>query len=295
MKKLEIEILRDCTIKAIQYLDKNPWNSKNNSKTGDLVYEGKLYPTKPILWEVEKQIEKDKLEIKIPSLSGGEQIFKFFETLGFEIKRKKMDTFKKLIEKYEEQHKDVRNDREFQAIAREIENQQLDIRLAEKAVRDTQYKIERKQKQIEETTATLEERRKDLNNKKDELDSIVKESEEEEAKLMKEREKRMKNVADTLYLSYERIRENARNGLAVVNVKRNACGGCFNIVPPQRQVDIKEKKKLVVCEHCWRVFADVETVEIVEKKRTTRRKRVTKKEELAEAKAQAEQGIESED
>ena len=100
MKKLEIEILRDCTIKAIQYLDKNPWNSKNNSKTGDLVYEGKLYPTKPILWEVEKQIEKDKLEIKIPSLSGGEQIFKFFETLGFEIKRKKMDTFKKLIEKY---------------------------------------------------------------------------------------------------------------------------------------------------------------------------------------------------
>ncbi len=224
----------------------------------------------------------------------------------FEVEKKSFDDIeatqnnsikehKKLIEKYEEQHKDVRNDREFQAIAREIENQQLDIRLAEKAVRDTQYKIERKQKQIEETTATLEERRKDLNNKKDELDSIVKESEEEEAKLMKEREKRMKNVADTLYLSYERIRENARNGLAVVNVKRNACGGCFNIVPPQRQVDIKEKKKLVVCEHCGRVFADVETVEIVEKKRTTRRKRVTKKEELAEAKAQAEQGMDSED
>lgn len=224
----------------------------------------------------------------------------------FEVEKKSFDDLeatqnnsikehKKLIEKYEEQHKDVRNDREFQAIAREIENQQLDIRLAEKAVRDTQYKIERKQKQIEETTATLEERRKDLNNKKDELDSIVKESEEEEAKLMKEREKRMKNVADTLYLSYERIRENARNGLAVVNVKRNACGGCFNIVPPQRQVDIKEKKKLVVCEHCGRVFADVETVEIVEKKRTTRRKRVTKKEELAEAKAQAEQGMDSED
>jgi len=202
---------------------------------------------------------------------------------------------KKLITKYEEQHKDVRNDREFQAIAREIENQQLDIRLAEKAVRDTQYKIERKQKQVEETTATLEERRKDLNNKKDELDSIVKESEEEEAKLMKEREKRMKNIAETLYLSYERIRENARNGLAVVNVRRNACGGCFNIVPPQRQVDIKEKKKLVVCEHCGRIFADVETVEVVEKKRTTRRKRVTKKEELAEAKAQAEQNMDSED
>jgi len=193
---------------------------------------------------------------------------------------------KKLIVKYEEQQMDVRNDREFQAIAREIENQQLDIRLAEKAVRDTQYKIERKQKQIEDTTATLEERKKDLENKKNELEGIVKESEEEEAKLIKEREKRMKNIADTLYLSYERIRENARNGLAVVNVKRNACGGCFNIVPPLRQVDIKEKKKLVVCEHCGRVFADVEAVEVVEKKRTTRRKRVTKKEKEAEAKAE---------
>ncbi len=192
---------------------------------------------------------------------------------------------KKLIVKYEEQQMDVRNDREFQAIAREIENQQLDIRLAEKAVRDTQYKIERKQKQVEETTATLEERKKDLENKKNELEGIVKESEEEEAKLMKEREKRRKNVADNLYLSYERIRENARNGLAVVNVKRNACGGCFNIVPPQRQVDIKERKKLVVCEHCGRVFADVEAVEVVEKKRTTRRKRVTKKEKEAEEKA----------
>ncbi|WP_338759533.1 C4-type zinc ribbon domain-containing protein [Bernardetia sp. ABR2-2B] len=195
---------------------------------------------------------------------------------------------KKLIVKYEEQQMDVRNDREFQAIAREIENQQLDIRLAEKAVRDTQYKVERKQKQIEETRATLEERKKDLENKKNELEGIVKESEEEEAKLMKEREKRKKNVADNLYLSYERIRENARNGLAVVNVKRNACGGCFNIVPPQRQVDIKERKKLVVCEHCGRVFADVEAVEVVEKKRTTRRKRVTKKDKEAAEKAKAE-------
>lgn len=195
---------------------------------------------------------------------------------------------RKLIVKYEEQQMDVRNDREFQAIAREIENQQLDIRLAEKAVRDTQYKIERKQKQIEDTTTTLEERKKDLENKKNELEGIVKESEEEEAKLMKEREKRMKSVADNLYLSYERIRENARNGLAVVNVKRNACGGCFNIVPPQRQVDIKERKKLVVCEHCGRVFADVEAVEVVEKKRTTRRKRVTKKDKEEAAKAKAE-------
>ncbi len=195
---------------------------------------------------------------------------------------------KKLITKYESQHEDVRNDREFQAIAREIENQQLDIRLAEKAVRDTQYKIERKNKQIVDTTATLDERKKDLENKKNELEGIVKESEEEEAKLMKEREKRLKNVAENLYLSYERIRGNARNGLAVVNVKRNACGGCFNIVPPQRQVDIKERKKLVVCEHCGRVFADVEAVEVVEKKRTTRRKRVTKKEKEAEEKAKAE-------
>lgn len=103
MENKEIQILKNCTIKAIEYLDKIPWDSKNNSRTGDLVYNGKLYPTKPVLWEVQKQIEIEKLEVKIPSLSGGEAIFQFFEKLGFEIKRKefiKTDSLEKLTESY---------------------------------------------------------------------------------------------------------------------------------------------------------------------------------------------------
>ena len=99
----EIKILRDCTIKAIEYLDKNPWDSRNNSRTGDLIYNGKLYPTKPILWEIEKQIENENLNIKVPSLSGGEAIFKFFEKLGFEIQRKefiKNNSLEKLVKSY---------------------------------------------------------------------------------------------------------------------------------------------------------------------------------------------------
>lgn len=103
MNEFEIKTLRDCTIKAIKHLDKNPWDSKNNSRTGDLVYKGKLYPTKPVLWEIEKQIENENLDVKIPSLSGGEAIFQFFEKLGFEIQRKefiKTNSLEKLVESY---------------------------------------------------------------------------------------------------------------------------------------------------------------------------------------------------
>jgi predicted nucleic acid-binding Zn-ribbon protein len=183
---------------------------------------------------------------------------------GFKIRIKDSE---KLIAKYKEQQMNVRNNREFDAVSKEIELQELEMQIAEKKIKESKVKIERKKEEIQETSATKEERLKDLQNKKSELDGIIAEGQEEENKLLKEREKAAKNVDDRLFYSYERIRKNAVNGLAVVTVKRDACGGCFNTVPPQRQADIREKKKIIVCEHCGRVLADVEEKEVEVKMR----------------------------
>jgi uncharacterized protein len=168
----------------------------------------------------------------------------------------------KLIKKYEEQQLNVRNNREYDAITKEIELQNLEIQILEKKIREAGFKIERKKEEIELINNTLNERSKDLENKKGELDVIVGESQDEENKLVAERENAKQPIEDRLYFSYERIRTNARNGLAVVQVRRGACGGCFNTVPPQRQADIRDKKKIIVCEHCGRIFADVEVVDV---------------------------------
>jgi predicted nucleic acid-binding Zn-ribbon protein len=165
----------------------------------------------------------------------------------------------KLIKKYEEQQMNVRNNREYDAISKEVEMQRLEIQIAEKKIREILFLIEQKQGDIQGTKAKLEERLKDLVSKKAELDVIIAESEEEEKRLMKDREKASKNIEDRLLIAYNRLRGNVRNGLAVVTVKRDACGGCFNTVPPQRQVDISQHKKIIVCEHCGRILADVES------------------------------------
>lgn len=180
----------------------------------------------------------------------------------------------KLIQKYQEQQMNVRNNREYDALTKEVELQQLEIQICEKKIREAQIVIDQKKDEIEGTRMLLDERQKDLASKKKELDNIVSESEDEETKLYTDREKASKNVEDRLLKSYNKIRNNARNGLAVVSVKRNACGGCFNIVPPQRQAEVKEKKKIIVCEHCGRIFADVEDLVIAEdeKKKTKRSK-----------------------
>lgn len=163
-----------------------------------------------------------------------------------------------LIKKYEDQQQNVRNNREYEAIAKEIELQKLEIQISEKKTKEAQYQIELKNNEISGTKQRLEERKKDLDNKKAELETIVGESEADEKKLMTEREKAVKPIEERLLMAYTRIRGNVRNGLAVVTVKRDACGGCFNTVPPQRQADIIAHKKLIVCEHCGRVLADVE-------------------------------------
>ena len=163
-----------------------------------------------------------------------------------------------LIRKYEDQQSNVRNNREYDAITKEIELQRLEIQISEKKIKEAYYQIEQKNNEIAGTKQKLEERRKDLDSKNGELQVIVSESEEEERQLVAEREEASKVIEDRLLTAYSRIRKNVRNGLAVVMVKRDACGGCFNTVPPQRQSDIASHKKIIVCEHCGRIFADVE-------------------------------------
>lgn len=181
----------------------------------------------------------------------------------------------KLIQKYEEQQMNVRNNREYDAITKEVELQQLEIQILEKRIKEAHAKIDAKNEEIQETKNALDDRQKDLDNKKGELDNITAESEEEEKKLLKDREKASAKIEERLLNSYNKIRGNVRNGLAVVPVKRGACGGCFNVVPPQKQAEIREKKKLIVCEHCGRVLADVE--EVIEEKKPTKARRTKKK------------------
>lgn len=183
----------------------------------------------------------------------------------------------KLIKKYEEQQMNVRNNREYDAITKEVELQQLEIQILEKRIKEAYAKIETKKEEIAETNNVLTERTADLNSKKSELETITNESEADEQKLLKDREKAAKQVEDRLLKSYEKVRENMRNGLAVVPVKRGACGGCFNVVPPQMQAEIREKKKIIVCEHCGRIMSDVEDEIEEEPKPKRRTKRTTKK------------------
>lgn len=184
----------------------------------------------------------------------------------------------KLIKKYEEQQMNVRNNREYDAITKEMELQQLEIQILEKRIKEAGEKIEVKKGEMDETKAILSERGKDLKSKQEELETIIKESEADEQKIEKDREKAAKNVEERLLKSYDKVRKNMRNGLAVVPVKRGACGGCFNVVPPQKQAEIREKKKIIVCEHCGRILSDVEDVieeEVKPKRRTTRKKKAT--------------------
>ncbi|PWK26268.1 hypothetical protein LV89_02749 [Arcicella aurantiaca] len=171
----------------------------------------------------------------------------------------------KLVNKYKDQQMNVRNNREYDAISKEIELQQLEMELADKRTREFEFKILNKKDDVSETETRLNTRKKDLDAKKKELDVLIAESEDDEQKLNKDRDKAAKHVEERLLRPYDKLRGNYPNGLAVVLVKRGACGGCFSAVPPQRQADIKDKKRIIVCEHCGRILADVEDVVIIEK------------------------------
>ena len=163
-----------------------------------------------------------------------------------------------LIKKYDEQQQNVRNNREYEAIGKEIELQRLEIQISDKKIKESQYQMDVKNAEIAGTKSKLDERRKDLTNKKGELDTIIAENEEDERTIMQQRETAAAPIEERLLTAYHRVRGNVRNGLAVVLVRRDACGGCFNSVPPQRQADIISHKKIIVCEHCGRILADVE-------------------------------------
>ncbi len=171
-------------------------------------------------------------------------------------KKQAIKDFQSNIKKYESQQNKVRNNREYDAITKEIEFQNLEIQLAEKRIKEAKAALIIKTELLEKSREEFEERQKDLKIKKSELDEIIAETEKDEKQLLIDSETASSGIEDRLLNAYKRIRANTRNGLAVVAVERDACGGCFNKIPPQRQLDIRTNKKLIVCEHCGRVLVD---------------------------------------
>ncbi|MCK9618391.1 MAG: C4-type zinc ribbon domain-containing protein [Lentimicrobiaceae bacterium] len=166
-----------------------------------------------------------------------------------------------LIKKYEEQQMNVRNNREYDSLTKEIEFQNLEIQLSEKRIREFSFSLQQKKQEIEEARKILEERKNDLAIKKAELNDIITETEKEELSLVKQSEENQKFIEERLLTAYKRIRKNMRNGLAVVSVERDACGGCFSKIPPQRQLDIRMHRKIIVCEYCGRILVDSHFIE----------------------------------
>lgn len=165
-------------------------------------------------------------------------------------------TAKDLIVKYEKQQNSVKNSREFDALTKEIELNRLDIELNEKRIKDAGAGKDAKAMAIEDAKKLFDNKKKDLKKKKEELERIIEETEKELTELDKKATKAEKDVEDRLLGAYFRIRNSYRNGLAVVSVARNSCGGCFSVVPPQRQAEIKQAKKIIICEHCGRILVD---------------------------------------
>ncbi|MEW2919892.1 MULTISPECIES: zinc ribbon domain-containing protein [Flavobacteriaceae] len=180
------------------------------------------------------------------------------ETINFEITAKKnlIEESKALIKKYAEQQKNVRNSREFNSLSKEVEFQELEIQLAEKNIKEFKAQIEQKKEVIAETKEKLSEREGHLKHKKGELDAILAETEKEEKALLKKSEEFEEKIEDRLVQAYKRIRTNVKNGLAVVPVERGASGGSFFTIPPQVQVEIASRKKIITDEHSGRILVD---------------------------------------
>ncbi|EFA97955.1 zinc ribbon domain-containing protein [Hoylesella timonensis] len=192
------------------------------------------------------------------------------------------------VERYKKQLDEVKNNREYDTLTKEIEFQSLEIELCNKKIKEALIKIEEKEADLKEAEALLSDRKVALKEKKGELDEIMQETRDEEEEL-KEKAKGLEVMIEPRLLSsFKRIRKNARNGLGIVYVQRDACGGCFNKIPPQRQLDIKMHKKVIVCEYCGRIMIDPElagvevektAVEEKPKRKRTVRKTAKKDEE----------------
>ena len=178
------------------------------------------------------------------------------------------------VERYKAQLNEVRNNREYDTLSKEIEFQTLEIELCNKKIDEAQRRIAEKKVELEQSQEVLKEKNADLEVKKNELDEIMDETRVEEEKLREKAHELEAKIEPRLLMSFKRIRKNARNGLGIVYVQRDACGGCFNKIPPQRQLDVKMHKKIIVCEYCGRILIDPELAGIkIEKPATEEKKR----------------------
>lgn len=234
-----------------------------------------LYQLQTMLSEIDKiktlrgelPLEVQDLEDDIAGLSTRIEKYKVEIaelTKGISENKHIIEASKAAVAKYTEQQDNVRNNREYDSLNKEIEFKNLEIELGEKRVREYTSAIASKTEEMERNTALLAEKKQDLEVKKSELDEIIEETRVEEEKL-REKSKSLELVIDPRLLqSFKRIRKNTRNGLGIVYVQRDACGGCFNKIPPQRQLDISMRKKIIVCEYCGRIIIDPELAGIQE-------------------------------
>ena len=233
----------------------------------------------------ELPLEVQDLEDEVAGLNTRISKFKAeVEELRVQITGKKSENEKsKLqVDSYKQQQGDVSNNREFDFLTKEIEYKSLELELNEKKIKESTEEMQGKQEEIEKNQKIVDGRAADLESKKNELDSIVAETRQEEDKIREKVKDLEAKIEPRLLLSFKRIRKNSHNGLGIVYVQRDACGGCFNKIPPQRQLDIRTRKKIIVCEYCGRIMIDPElagiapepvAVEKSKKKASTRKKK----------------------
>ena len=244
--------------------------TNNNEKLQELSVEEKLqhlYELQRIDTEIDKirtlrgelPLEVQDLEDEIAGLETRlENLKNEISEADKNIATKKQEIGKseELIKKYTEQLDNVRNNREYDALNKEVEFQKLEIELHNQRIREAQKIKTEKESHLELSSRQYEEKKVDLEAKKNELNDIIAETHKDEEMLIKKSEELSQNIEERLLTAYRKIRSNARNGLAVVTVDRDACGGCFNKIPPQRQLDIRSRKKIIVCEYCGRILID---------------------------------------
>ena len=256
-----------------------------------------LYKLQTILSEMDKiktlrgelPLEVRDLEDEISGLNTRiEKIKAEIEELKQNVATRKIDieTAKVSIEKYKAQQDNVRNNREYDVLTKEIEFQSLEVELNEKRIKEANASIKAKEDEIVKSQNALEETKKDLEDKKNELEEIVAETKQEEEKLRENAKAIESGIEPRLLQAFKRIRSNSRNGLGITYVQRGACGGCFNKIPAQRQLDIKMRKKIIVCEYCGRIMVDQELAgvaptdtEVKEAPKTTRKRAASSQED----------------
>ena len=268
--------------------------TKKDNTSADMSVEQKLknlYSLQTKLSEIDKiktlrgelPLEVQDLEDEIEGLS--HRLHKYEEEIehikgDIAQKQESIKEAQAMMTRYQSQLEDVRNNREYDNLSKEIEFQSLEIELLRKKINDAERLINLKTGDLEKGRAALETRQQDLDQKKAELDEIVADTKADEEKLREKAKAIETTIEPRLLTAFKRIRQSSRNGLGIVYVQRDACGGCFNKIPPQRQLDIRMRKKIIVCEYCGRIMIDpelagvkIERPEEKPKRRVSRRKK----------------------